>query len=296
MTDPANDAPVWFIEAINRPHVAHISQACDCSIQWLEWGSRDRPTLLLLHGILAHAGWWRAVAGLMCDDWHVVAPSWPGMGGSQWRERYSKDDYTATLIDFAIGSGLFEDGRRPVIAAHSFGAVVALGAVGLEARFGGLIMIDRAIEAEFNGDRIQPSAARRHFATVAEARARYRLFPEEPAPDFIIDQVVADGLCAADGGGHYWRQDPMLLRDIGSTPDLSQAFSAALCPVAFVRGDASEAFDAAREVRNRAITPSGTPHLVITRAGHHVPLQNPPALAVAIAILASKMIGSSTYD
>jgi pimeloyl-ACP methyl ester carboxylesterase len=52
------------------------------SIFYREAGSRDRPTLLLLHGFPASSYMFRDLIPLLAEEYHVVAPDYPGFGHS----------------------------------------------------------------------------------------------------------------------------------------------------------------------------------------------------------------------
>lgn len=283
---PGPDVPSWYAEARARQPERHVTIVDNIGIEWLAWGDPAAPGLMLLHGAYAHAHWWRAVGGLLADRYRIVAPSFAGMGHSGWRERYGHDLFAAEPIAVAADAGLFAHGR-PVIAAHSFGATVAIRSIARDARFAGLILIDRAVNLTVEGkQRPVVPATRRRYADLAEARSRFRLFPEEPAPDFILRDVIADGLDPAPEGGFHASYDPGLLAQIEGVPSLAEHVAQARCPLAFIRGEASPVFDAARDAENRTLTPPGTPHLTIAGAGHHIPLQQPVALATAIDTLA----------
>lgn len=55
-------------------------------LHYLDWGSRGKPALVLLHGGSAYAQWWDFFAPAFADDFHVIAPDWRGHGDSQHAE------------------------------------------------------------------------------------------------------------------------------------------------------------------------------------------------------------------
>ncbi|HEY6869243.1 MAG TPA: alpha/beta fold hydrolase, partial [Novosphingobium sp.] len=114
-------APEWFRRAQELPCERLMVPVAGCEVELLCWGERGRPGILLLHGSMAHAGWWAAVAPLLARDYRVCALSFAGMGGSDRREHYS----IALMADEARAAldagGLFDGPVAPIVACHSFG-------------------------------------------------------------------------------------------------------------------------------------------------------------------------------
>src|SRR5688572_29094507 len=61
-------------------------------------GDREKPALLLLHGLPNSSGYFRNVVGTLSRECFVVAPDLPGFGGSEPVERPSFSRF-ADLID-----------------------------------------------------------------------------------------------------------------------------------------------------------------------------------------------------
>ena len=57
-------------------------------VETLAWGERGKPGLMFLHGGAAHADWWSFIAPFFARERRVVAPSFTGMGRSDWRPAY----------------------------------------------------------------------------------------------------------------------------------------------------------------------------------------------------------------
>jgi pimeloyl-ACP methyl ester carboxylesterase len=90
---------------------------------WLESGSPSAPALLLLHGIGAHAGYYRYQLAGLADQWRVVAWNAPGYGLSDSLRTATpgSTDYAQAVLDFAEAAGL----DRFVLGGNSFGSAVA---------------------------------------------------------------------------------------------------------------------------------------------------------------------------
>src|SRR6185369_15349988 len=53
-------------------------------LHYVEWGSAEKPPMLLLHGGSAHAHWWDFVAGDLTATHRVLALDLRGHGDSGW--------------------------------------------------------------------------------------------------------------------------------------------------------------------------------------------------------------------
>ena len=98
-------------------------------LRYLDWGNRDAPLLLLVHGGRDHARSWDWVARDLRRDWHVVAPDLRGHGDSQWAigSSYSLIDY---VLDVAQLLKVLD--RFPVtILGHSLGGSISLHYTGI---------------------------------------------------------------------------------------------------------------------------------------------------------------------
>jgi pimeloyl-ACP methyl ester carboxylesterase len=96
------------------------------AIFYREAGSRERPTLLLLHGFPTAGHMFRDLIPVLQDRFHVVAPDLPGFGNSAMPSREAFDytfDNLATVIDrFTEVIGL----DRFALYVFDYGAPVGL--------------------------------------------------------------------------------------------------------------------------------------------------------------------------
>ena len=59
-------------------------------LHYVEWGSRDNPTIVLVHGIQDHCRTWDdmvARIGVYAEDYHIVAPDLRGHGAPASKQR-----------------------------------------------------------------------------------------------------------------------------------------------------------------------------------------------------------------
>lgn len=281
-------APAWY-EALRSETPEVLRTTVDgAGIEVLAWGERGQPGILLVHGNRAHAHWWGPVGPLLARDYRVASLSLSGMGGSDWRERYTSAQHAAELFAAIDVAGLAAEGKRPIVAAHSFGGIPAATAARLRgAELGGVVFVDSFIvppEMRPGGRMREPRA--RLYPDLAAALARFRLSPSQPSDaPYILDDVARAGL-VEDGGQWRWRFDPLLLQKL----EMEEPWTVVVAPpcrIGFVYGERSVLATPPIIAAQRAGTPPGTPSIGIPEAWHHVMFDQPLALVVALRSLAA---------
>lgn len=281
-------APAWWRRAVAVTPETFRVPVDGAEIEYLAWGERGKPGLLLIHGAGGHAGWWRAVAPFLARDFRVAAFSLSGMGRSSWRSRYSIDTYADEALAVCEHAGLTLAGR-PAVFGHSFGGRVALRLAAREgARLSAAAVIDSVIrsggEARTTG-RLWAPRPTKVYPTLAAALARFRLAPPQPCENlFLVDAVARESLGPPrDGGqGWTWTFDPMLWSVLDDPVAAADDLVAATCPMGLIYAENSRLMDETRLKSARALKPSA-PVVVIPAAEHHIMLDQPLALATAIA-------------
>ena len=79
-------APDWFERVVAIEPERTFVEVDGAQVEALAWGARGKPGLIFLHGGAAHADWWSFIAPFFGGERRVVAPSFSGMGRSDWRE------------------------------------------------------------------------------------------------------------------------------------------------------------------------------------------------------------------
>src|SRR5580765_2224436 len=79
------------------------------SIFYREAGSRDSPTILLLHGLPSSSRMFEPLIRRLCGSYHFVAPDYPGFGHSEWPDpkhfHYTFDHYAEIINRFTEAVG-----------------------------------------------------------------------------------------------------------------------------------------------------------------------------------------------
>ncbi|MDQ0465060.1 pimeloyl-ACP methyl ester carboxylesterase [Caulobacter ginsengisoli] len=283
-------APHWFDKALaNRPERSMI-EVEGCPIELLTWGEVGKPGLLFLHGNAAHADWWSFIAPFFADDYRVAAMSWSGMGASGWRPHYTGELFAAEALGAAEAAGLYVEGHKPIVIAHSFGGFATrVMAAQHPDRLRAAVYVDSPIrppESEWRGPPTR-SRPNKVYATHAEALARFRLAPPQGCENLYIADFIARHSLHEVEGGWTWKFDPAMWErfDRESMGDSHAAFGAARVPVAALWGGRSNLIPSEVEDYMRRMAPPGTPMIPIPDSDHHVMIDQPLALVAALRAL-----------
>lgn len=278
-------SPDWFREALAMPVEQRTIEVDGCPIETLSYGDRHAPGLLLVHGTLAHAHWWSPVAQLLARDFRVTSFSFSGMGGSGWRDTYSVRGMAREVWGVAQQCGLLDNGRRPIIAAHSFGGRAAAILSGEQAgHLGGVIFVDCLIMPEKEAGAPKPQY-KRSYDSEAAALKRFRLWPDQPGLDYVIDEIARAGIMPRDGGW-TWRFDPDFIMKMQFATGWEEVTHSPV-PLAFLRGANTDVVHDEDWAMQKSAMPPGTIFLEIPEAHHHIMMDQPIALATAIGALAA---------
>lgn len=276
-------APEWFIAAQELTAERITFPVEGCEIELVCWGERGRPGILLLHGSMAHAEWWAAVAPLLAKGYRVCSMSFSGMGGSGHREAYSVAQMAREARAALEAGGLFEADTPPIVACHSFGGKAGCLIAGSEGgeRLLGVMFVDSFVVP--NVDLGSPPPYRsRLYESEADAIARFRLSPDQPGGEpYVLDAVARAGVKQLPDGRWTWRFDP----DFFSKLDYESGWEhlqRARCRLAFVRGELSDIVRPADEVMQRRLLRPDTLFVDIPNAYHHVMIDQPLALVSAM--------------
>ena len=96
----------------------------DLDIFYREAGPKDAPTILLLHGFPTSSQMFRSLIPALADQYHVVAPDYPGYGHSSMPSRdkfsYTFDNLAKVIDEFTEKVGL----TKYVLYVQDYGAPV----------------------------------------------------------------------------------------------------------------------------------------------------------------------------
>jgi pimeloyl-ACP methyl ester carboxylesterase len=268
---------------------SRVVSAAGCDVHVVEWGDPASPPLMLLHGGMAHARWWDAVAARLADRLHVVAVDLPGHGDSPWLEppRYA-------FVELAVVHALLGEVRAGpwALGGHSNGGLQAVVAATEGAPVARLVTVDvppdpatPQLLRSGKGFRRMPQPA---WPSRDAAIAAFRLYPRDgDAPADALRHVAAhsvrelpDGTWTSKFDWRYFRG-----RD-ASAPNPYAGFAERLaripCPTLVLRGARSTIQTAEAHATLLARIPDAH-GVVIADAGHNPHIERAAETAAAIA-------------
>ncbi len=283
-------APEWFNACLAAPFDSGSVEVSGTNICYKAWGQRGKPGLILVHGGVAHKGWWDFIAPWFTRHRRVVAMDLSGMGDSGWREEYDMPLYADEVLAAGEAGGAFEHEQKPVLAGHSFGGFVTLGsAVRHGTRYERAIIIDSPVRpAEKQRRTAPPSRGGRIYDSQEEILSRFRLLPDQDCDNlFLLDHIARMAMKEVrrdDGStGWVWKFDPNLWNkmryDMRAAVETISEFN---CPVAMIRGEKSALVTDEVWTYMCKAFPGGTARFSIPEARHHVMLDQPLALVSAL--------------
>ena len=298
----AEAVPKWLEHALQVPREEGWVDSGGCAIHYFRWGDPKNPSLLLMHGFLAHARCFAFIAPFLAENYHVVAFDLSGMGDSGVRECYPDAVRAAEVEDVARATGMFDHEVKPVVIAHSYGGHVATTAMtaGSHTLFGGLIICDlmvlraERLRAHFGKSKPLPSDPNRPnriYPDYETAKGRFVLSPKQVVNvPSLFDYMAYHSLRQVEGGW-TWKFDPSVFQsDFGQEERIfSQGNIIAATPgrKAVIYGQNSVLFDDDSAEYLKECGAVEVPMISIPGARHHLMLDEPIAFVSALrAILA----------
>jgi lipase len=168
----------------------------------LEWGERDAPVVMCMHGVSSHAARFRRLAERLVPRFRVVSVDLRGHGESEWEPPWDLEAHVADLLETAdaLGIGVAD------WMGHSFGGRLALElAARAPERVRRLVLLDpavwvpppRALEIA------EELRADESFASPQEA-VELRVARSPLAPRSLVEAEVPEQLeLGADGRWRY---------------------------------------------------------------------------------------------
>jgi len=272
LTTAPSGMPAWIERNLAAPPREFRVAVHGAQIAYRVWGPRDADGILLVHGGLAHAGWWDHVGPALADS-RVVAIDLSGNGDSAHRERYSIAEWADEVAAVARAAGL----RRTVLVGHSMGGVVSVAAAHRHPRlFRAVVTVDtRFNDAGWPGR----EKTSRVFPDAEEAMAHFSLAhgdTDAPIPESVRRHIAFTSL-RKDDDGWRWKRTDRLWIDSSSLRELLPHLAV---PLAIIRTDGG-VLDASSAEEMRALTPSPSMQVVIPASGHN-PLLDQPVAFVAV--------------
>jgi pimeloyl-ACP methyl ester carboxylesterase len=285
VTNPGEAVPDWFSRAIATPYDEDVVDVGGVPIHYLEWGDRNQPGLVLVHGGAAHAHWWTFLAPMFAEDWHVVALDLSGHGDSGQRDTYSHEAWACEVMAIADHVGF---PGPPVLVGHSLGGMVTIQTASDHGdRLRGAVIVDTPVRRP--DPESEEGASGRAFRKpgtypdLETALSHFRLIPPQPsAHPYVIDHIAKNSLRETPDGW-AWKFDPELFRH--ALVSLRDQLASVGCRVALFRGEHSVAVPPDTAAYMYELMDENAPVVTIPEAHHHLMLDQPLAFVAALRTL-----------
>lgn len=285
---------------LSIPHVPNIAyRSCNIVLRhqrfhFLEWGSPESPTIVLLHGGHQSAHSWDLVSLHLAQNYHVLALDQRGHGDSEWARDWDYSNNTMALDAeaFIRAMGL----EKPIVMAHSMGGRNSL----LLARnapdiMRGLAIVDVGPEVSERGRKVISSFVRENqeFDNLEHFVENVRKYDPYRSREHIERTVKYNMIERVDG--KYVSKCDSNPRRAGAQAQQSQQDNVTLeqaksfdFPVLIIRGETSNILEPDAAVRFRDALPKG--ELVeVPNCGHNVHSQNTQGFIAAIGPFLEKL-------
>ncbi len=256
-------------------------------LHYLDWGGKDLPPILFLHGGALTAHTWDLVCLALRGEYRCIALDQRGHGDSDWAEDadYSIGAQLADTKGFADTIGL----DKFILVGMSLGAINSLAfAIAHPERLTNLVIIDAGPEMRRPGssrirDFVNDSE---HLVSVEAIIERALKFNPRRDPTILRRSLMHNLRQQADGSWK-WKYDRRRFQRLDQ--DSHRAERAALadglaritCPTLVVRGGESDVFHEEDGIRLAQRLPDGK-FVTVPRAGHTVQGDNPKDLVAEI--------------
>ena len=168
-----------------------------------EWGERDAPPLVCLHGVTGHGRRFRRLAEeRLADRFRVLAPDLRGHGRSGWEPPWTLDANLADVLETVTAAGV----DRAVWVGHSYGGRLILELAALEPdRIERAVLLDPAIDLlpHVGFDMAEDHRRGRVFGSAEEA-IDARLERNATTPRSFVEEEAREHLVEDRRGTFRW--------------------------------------------------------------------------------------------
>lgn len=215
-------------------------------LHYVEWGSSDNASIVLLHGFQSNAHTWDTFGSAMAADYHVVALEQRGHGDSAWAPdgNYAPEAFASDAAAFIDAL----DVAPTRLIGHSMGGrYAALVAAEHPDKVSKLVMVDTPAELPPNIESLlgqqpdrdnlpEPETFDAFEDIISKAKSEYPLTPEGE-----LRRANYHNLYRGADGKWHWKWDLNLIERecisrILRMDDLYDVLPRVQCPVLLIRG------------------------------------------------------------
>ena len=256
------------------PYADKYANVNGLRMHYLDWGSPEKPPLILIHGIARHAHTFDHIAPHFARDYHVIAIDMRGHGDSGWdaEGRYLVEDHVKDLEDLVAQLRL----RRITLLGNSTGGRVAQVFAGLHPD-----LVARLVVEDVGPERpedISSGFARRvkqeANGWASEDELVQQLTTENPGVAASWIRTYAHFGARPRGDGRLvWKRDPDLVKGFLPT-ELWRYVSRITAPTIYILGGKSAIVPADTQRRLKETLPR-CEIVVMPGLGHYPDVESP---------------------
>jgi len=273
-----SNAPEWFLKSIANKGVDVLINDPNGDISYSKWKSNNQSKnlLILIHGTGAHKKWWDPIAPQFIDDTNVIAVDLPGMGDSDFREKYSIKDFGSCIFSIIEKEKKDTQIENIYIVGHSLGGqVAAYLASEYKDLVTSLIMIDTFIRppdydpSEHEGG---PLRKIKYYPDKKTILQRFRLMPTQECKNDWFLRYIAEYSVREVEDGWRWKFDDLMFNSLERLFGYKFSFK---CPALFIYGANSLLMSGNILSNIKKMYSDIMEFEKVDEAAHHVPLDKP---------------------
>ena len=273
-----SNAPEWFLKSVANKGVDVLINDPNGDISYSKWKSNNQSKnlLILIHGTGAHKKWWDPIAPQFIDDTNVIAVDLPGMGDSDFREKYSIKDFGSCIFSIIEKEKKDAEIENIYIVGHSLGGqVAAYLASEYKDLVTSLIMIDTFIRppdydpSEHEGG---PLRKIKYYPDKKTILQRFRLMPTQECKNDWFLRYIAEYSVREVEDGWRWKFDDLMFNSLERLFGYKFSFK---CPALFIYGANSLLMSGNILSNIKKMYSDIMEFEKVDEAAHHVPLDKP---------------------
>tara|TARA_B100001248_G_C27384574_1_gene458904 strand:- start:1486 stop:2376 length:891 start_codon:yes stop_codon:yes gene_type:complete len=273
-----SNAPEWFLKSIANKGVDVLINDPNGDISYSKWKSNNQSKnlLILIHGTGAHKKWWDPIAPQFIDDTNVIAVDLPGMGDSDFRQKYSIKDFGSCIFSIIEEEKKDAQIENIYIVGHSLGGqVAAYLASEYKDLVTSLIMIDTFIRppdydpSEHEGG---PLRKIKYYPDKKTILQRFRLMPTQECKNDWFLRYIAEYSVREVEDGWRWKFDDLMFNSLERLFGYKFSFK---CPALFIYGANSLLMSGNILSNIKKMYSDIMEFEKVDEAAHHVPLDKP---------------------
>ena len=273
-----SNAPEWFLKSIANKGVDVLINDPNGDISYSKWKSNNQSKnlLILIHGTGAHKKWWDPIAPQFIDDTNVIAVDLPGMGDSDFREKYSIKEFGSGIFSIIEKEKKDAQIENIYIVGHSLGGqVAAYLASEYKDLVTSLIMIDTFIRppdydpSEHEGG---PLRKIKYYPDKKTILQRFRLMPTQECKNDWFLRYIAEYSVREVEDGWRWKFDDLMFNSLERLFGYKFSFK---CPALFIYGANSLLMSGNILSNIKKMYSDIMEFEKVDEAAHHVPLDKP---------------------